>query len=110
AALAADVNQGWVWLGKSDFPHRSIVRLSARETGNTIYCEALTIDENFLRTYNQPPRLYIAEPYSALVAAEWYRRRLGVVTKEEAEIDVTLANNICGKIHACLEHPQIVVR
>ena len=110
AALTADVNQGWVWLDKSGLPHRSIVRLSVRDTGKTVHCEALSIDPNFLRTYNQSPRIHITEPQSALVAAEWYRERLGVEKQTEVEIDVAPANCIIGKTRACLDHPQIVVR
>jgi hypothetical protein len=110
AAQEADVNQGWVRLGGHDFPHRSIVRLSVRESGKVVHCEVLSIDQNFLRTYNQPPRIQITEPQSALVTAEWYRRRLGVGTRTEAEIDVTAANCIWGRIRACLDHPQVVVR
>ncbi len=110
AAETADVNQGWVWLGGSDLPNRSIVRLSAGDTRKSVYCEVLSIDDNFLRAYNQPPRNQITEQRSALVAAQWYRERLGVEPGTEAEIEVRPANCICGKIRACLDHPQVVVR
>ena len=110
AAQTADVNQGWVWLGGHDLPHRSIVRLSARDTGRVVHCEVLSLDRNFLRAYNVQPRIQISDPQSALVAAEWYRRRLGVEARAEAEIDVVPANCAWGKMCACLDHPQIAVR
>src|SRR5689334_7888533 len=92
AAQVEDVNQGWVWLCRSDLPHRSIVKLSARDTGKSVHCEVLSIDENFLRSYNQSPRVQISDPQTALVAAEWYRQRLGVDLHTDAEIDVASAN------------------
>jgi hypothetical protein len=109
-AQSTDVNQGWIWLGSRDLPHRTIVRLSARDTGGTVYCEALSIDDNFLRSYNRPPRITITDPLSALVVAEWYRKCLRLEARTEAEIDVEPANHLFGKLHACLDHPQIVVR
>jgi hypothetical protein len=110
-AQNADVNQGWVWLGRSDLSHRSIVRLFSADTRKSVYCEVLTIDDNFLRSYNQPSRIQIAESQSALVIAEWYRMRLGgLKTLTEADIEVTPANGVCGRVRACLDHPQVVVR
>jgi len=40
AAKSEDVNQGGVWLrGHDDLLHRAILKLSARETGETVYRE-----------------------------------------------------------------------
>jgi len=111
AALHADVNQGWVWLGRSNLPYRSVVRLFSTAANKSVYCEALTIDDNFLRNYNREPRIPITDPQSTLVAAEWYRKRLGdLKTGTESDIEVTPANCMYGRIRACLDHPQIVVR
>jgi hypothetical protein len=110
AAQAADVSQGWVWLGGHGRLDRSVVKLSIRGTGKSVHCEALSIDGNFLREYNQPWRIQIDDPAVALVAAEWYRRRLGLETQTDAEIDVKLAKGYWAKVRACLDHPQVVVR
>ena len=111
AAQIAEISQGWVWLPKSIISQRSIVKLFSKDTRKTVYCEALSIDDNFVCSYNESQRtLEITEPRSALVASEWYRKRLGICTCTEAEIVVTPSN--CGywQIRACLDHPQIVVR
>lgn len=115
AALNEDVNQGWVWLHKSQLPpgssQRSIVKLSASDTSKHVYCDTRSIDKNFINHYNESPHTKnIDESNSVLVAAEWYQIRLGVEKDDEAEIKVTSANHYYGKIRACLDHPQIVVR
>ena len=111
AALSNDVNQGWVWIGlKSQLPHRSIVRMVARNSGKSAFCEVLSIDSNFLRAYNKPPRISIKIPEESLVAPEWYREKLGIKTRSYAEIDVEPANHALGMFRACMDHPQVVVR
>lgn len=111
AAKTEDVNQGWVWLVGCKYPQRSIVKLSANCTSKYVYCETRSIDKNFINDYNESEHTEkIDEPDSALVAAEWYRIRLGVEKGTKAEIKVTLANNCYGHIRACLAHPQLVVR
>ncbi len=128
-ALKEDVNQGWIWIHKSQLPsgspQRSIVKLSASDTSKYVYCEARFIDGDFEYDYNPPDdnnddkkscrlkrcrRSRIDDPKSTLVAAEWYQIRLGVENVTEAEIKVTPANHCYGHIRACLDHPQIVVR
>src|ERR1019366_6928489 len=108
ASIAEDANQGWVWLSRPDLPHRSVVKLSTAACKKGIYCEILTIDNNFINSYNgRQHTKTLVEP--ALVASEWYRKRLRIDKGEEAEIEVTIANGVCGRLHACLDHPQIVV-
>lgn len=113
AAKTEDVSQGWVRLGGLKLPHRSVVKLKASDTGKSVYCEVLSIDDNFIDDYNRPGggRIAIkdAQQY-VLVAAEWYRTHLGLKTGDEAEIEVTIDNGFCGRVHACLHHPQVVVR
>jgi hypothetical protein len=115
AALNEDVNQGWVWLQKSQLPlgspQRSIVKLSASATSKHTYCETRLIDKNFINRYNESSHTKnIDESDLILVAAEWYQIHLGIENDDEAEIKVTSANHFCGRIYACLDHPQVVVR
>lgn len=111
AAQREDMNEGWVWLKKLGLPQRSIVRIKNTENGRTVCCEALQIDENFLREYNQPPRKEITDPDKSLVMNAWYRIRLGgLLTETDYRLEVSQANNLCGKLRASLRHPQIVVR
>ena len=111
AAPLEDVNQGWVRIWQSDLPHRSIVKLTTRNSSKYVYCEVLSIDPNFIRAYNKPGRIHITDSQSAFVAAEWYRTRLGgLKTQADAEIEVKPVNNIYGRVRACLHHPQIAIR
>ena len=115
AAKIEDISQGWVWLGVEDkLAQRSIIRLSTSIDGNrkSVYSEALKIDDNFLRDYNQQGggRIAIGNPRAALVISEWYRSRLGLQTRTDVEIDWKAADNFWGQVRACLDHPQIVVR
>ena len=106
-----DLSQGWVWIGGLSLPHRSVVKLSALKTGKSVYCEVLSIDDNFLVDYNETRNTKpISNATNALVAAEWYRSRLGIKQDTDEEIEVEEANCIWGKVRACLHHPQIIVR
>ena len=51
ASLREDAQQGWVWLQNSNFPARSIVKITNPKNKKSIYCESLQIDNNFLRLY-----------------------------------------------------------
>ncbi len=111
AALQQDMNQGWIWLSQPSLGHRSIVKVVNLSNGKIVFCEALQIDENFLADYNQPPRLSITGPESSLVMNAWYRKLLGdLVTNHDHDLKIGRANNPYGKLRACLQHPQVVVR
>jgi hypothetical protein len=115
AALSEDVQQGWVWLVDPRLPPRGIVKLLYR--GKAVYCEALQIDRNFLKRYNVhgEGRCFITDPQKSLVINGWYRAKLGnPATKEDHSVTIRACSwwpfSWYGKVWACLEHPQIVVR
>ena len=111
AALNEDVHQGWMWLQHASLPLRAIVKVTAIDTGRSVHCECLQIDENFLKRYNQEPRIPIHSPSDALVVGEWYRAALGIVgTRSSAEISLRVCKTPLGQIVACIQHPQVVVR
>jgi hypothetical protein len=111
ASTVEEAQQGWVWLESSSLPPRSIVKLTNIATGNTLYCEALQIDENFLHHYNKPQRISITSPASSIVMNGWYRSKLGNLVKQStAQISIKPANGHCGRFMACAHHPQVVVR
>ena len=111
--MTDDVSQGWVWLGGLKLPHRSVVKLRAADTGKSVYCEVLSIDDNFIDNYNDPDakRFKIKDKnQSVLVAAEWYRTRLGI-EKTGDEVDIEVITDIPFRgLWAALDHPQVVVR
>ncbi len=107
------VSDGFVWLKESDLPSRCIVRIKNPATRKVVYCEALQIEENFLRGYNKPPRRSIgpSEMDRALVMGRWFRWRLGdLKTKTEYLLQIESCNGWWGKFRACTHHPQVVVR
>ena len=111
AALREDTQQGWVWLQDASLPARSIVKITNPANGKSVYCEALQIENNFLSTYNQSPRVSISDPQAALVISGWYRAALGdLSTKADVPLNIKPSNCWWGKFKACTDHPQIIVR
>ena len=111
AALQEDMQQGWVWLQDKNLSPRSIVKITNLATGKRIFCESLQIDQNFLNTYNQSPRITISDPMSSLVISAWYRESLGGLgSQQEASIKIQALNSWYGRFMACIYHPQTVVR
>lgn len=111
AAREDDSHQGWVWLQRSTLPARSIVKIKNSNNGKQVFCEALQIDDNFLRSYNQSPRLTIDQPSEVLVIGAWYRSGLGAIhSQEELPLEIEECNSLIGRFKACTGHPQVVVR
>jgi hypothetical protein len=111
AALREDTQQGWVWLQDASLPARSIVKITNPANGKSVYCEALQIEDNFLRAYNQSPRISISTPKATLVISGWYRAKLGSLsTQADVPLNIKPSNLWWGKFKACTDHPQIVVR
>jgi hypothetical protein len=111
AARTEDVNEGFVWARLPELPVRDVIKIINSESGESVHCEVLQIDPNFLRIYNQHPRIQISDPECSIVMAEWYRVRLGgLETQKEYKLKIVNASSFCGKVRACLDHPQTVVR
>ena len=111
AAREEDAHQGWVWLQNPNFSTRSIIKITNPKNGQCVYCEALQIESNFLKKYNQPPRIPIDEPTSALVIGEWFRDGLGgLETQFEFPLQIVQCNSSWARFRACTHHPQIIVR
>jgi hypothetical protein len=110
-ALRVDMNEGWVWLKRKNSEPRPIIRINNKTNRKKIYCECLEIDKNYLTEYNQSPRYTIKETDSVITMNDWYRKKLGNLEKHsEYELEVEECNNACGKLMACLDHPQTIVR
>jgi hypothetical protein len=111
AAREEDAHQGWVWLQDATLPARSVVKIENLLSGKSVYCEALQIDDNFLKQYNQSPRISITDAAGALVIGAWYRAGLGgIESQTEVNLRVSQCNSLWGQFKACTGHPQIIVR
>lgn len=110
AMLREDVHQGVVWLRAAGAPARGIVKITNEANGKSVHCEAMQIDDNFLDAYNQGRRFHIGDDPS-LVIGYWHREKLGsIATRSNASLTMRPANGLWGKLMACLDHPQTVVR
>ncbi len=111
SAREEHAHQGWVWLQDASLPPRGVIKITNPNTQKSVYCEALQIDANFLKTYNQPPRRTITKPEETLVIGAWYRAGLGEIgTRTEVSLTVSASNSWIGQFRACVGHPQVVVR
>ena len=111
ASLDDDISEGFVWLQKPELPARCVVRIESPDGSHVVYCEALQIEANFLSKYNQTPRYQILAPTSAIVLNSWYRAKLGQLgTQEEYQLQIARADGWWGRLRACMQHPQVVVR
>jgi len=111
AAMKEDAHQGWVWLQDSSLPARSVIKITNPLNRKTIHCETLQIEDNFLFLYNQFPRISISKPDSTIVIGRWYRASLGGLnTQEDIPLTIKPCNSVWGRLMACIDHPQTVVR
>jgi hypothetical protein len=110
-AREEDAHQGWVWLQNASLPARGVIKITNPNTRKSVYCEALQIDANFLKSYNQSPRRTITKPEETLVIGAWYRAGLGEIgTRVEIPLTVCASNSWLGQFLASVGHPQVVVR
>ena len=118
AALHEEANAGWVWL--EEFPSRSLLKISHKDSGCSVVCEARTLDANFIAKYNHEPRCNIEPTKSAhtLVMSQWYRDALGGFKTTERDnttgtIELTIDKCRFPRwevIRAACCHPDIVAR
>ena len=111
AALAEDINNGWVWLPERIVAERTLVRVRNCESGMAVYCEAIPIGGNFVSRYIVNRRITKANLKTAVVMNEWYRKKLGIEsTKIECKFEISVEENLYGQIMASFQNPQVVVR
>jgi len=116
AALSGEDKEGWVWLQQPNLPSFTPIEIQNPQTGRSVYCECRHIDSNFLRVYNQPPRISIGVPQKALVISGWYRDALGgIETTHHSNRDVPLTIRklrIWGwrQVRSACHHPDAIAR
>ena len=112
ASLREDMNQGWVWITNTNFSPRSIIKIKNKTNGKSIYCESLKIDSNYIFSYNNNIRTFKINEYdNILTINSWYRKKLGdIKTNSDYSLEIHPSDNYFGKIMACYDHPQIIVR
>jgi hypothetical protein len=115
AAMSRDINEGWVWVSDPQVAQRPIIRIENKNNGKHVFCECLRIDENFRAEYSPPNdistrRLQLPKTGNVVAMNEWYRKKLGVGTQAEYELEIKGARHCWDRLRANFDHPQVVVR
>jgi hypothetical protein len=117
AALHEEATEGWVWLATPAVEtHRLIIlRNLDLKSHPTVYCEARSIDDNFLRFYNErkhTSRIELENHGDVLILGDWYRQALGIpATGIEVDIEVRQPKNpFWPALRAGSQHPDTTVR
>jgi len=113
AALINDINSGWIWIDNPIITERTVIKITNSDTGENVYCEALSIDENFLKEYNKEDRYQIklGKETHTVVLNSWYRKHLGHIKPQSKNtFEIEIKDTVFGKIMASLKHPQIIIR
>jgi hypothetical protein len=113
AALAEEENEGWVWFKTPKLNTRTLVKLHSSKTRRTVFCQSRKIDDNFLKRYNECPRIRIQNgKEEPLVIGEWYRDALGGFdTQTEVDVEISpLKIPLWRELRAACHHPDIVAR
>lgn len=87
-ALVENIEAGFVWIGKPKVESRTIVRINnCKKNGKVVYCQALNIDNNFVKKYNEEKSTTtIKKDGDYIVANKWYRDKLGIEKNKEAKL------------------------
>lgn len=114
SSMYEDIDTGAVWISGATYPPRTIVKIRCTETRKSVYTEALLIEPNFLKKYNHPPRITIADTETALVMNNWYRHLLGdIQSKNTYDFDISIPTDesaYWGRLRATMTHPQLAIR
>lgn len=105
------MESGSIWIGTPKLQSRAVVRIRNLSSGRCVYCEAMIVDVYFCEYYEKRIGRRLAEPQRAFFANEWYRNKLGISTSSgTVDLEVVPADSFGRRIHACLHHPQAVIR
>lgn len=73
--------------------HGQLLKIKNKSNKSIVYCEALEIDDNFIKEYNQRLRVNIKKNEKTIIINRWYRSRLGgVETKRIYDLVISCAN------------------
>ncbi|WP_229620772.1 hypothetical protein [Vibrio parahaemolyticus] len=117
ASLAEDINSGWCWIKGSEVSNRSLVQIKNNTNGKSVVCEALSVDRNFEKKYEDSnasqTNKNLLNTSNVVLMNAWYREKLGIdKTQSGQDLQISFVTKWCvGKrIKACTMHPQVAVR
>jgi len=113
-ALKEDINSPFVWITDNNLSSRSIIKLKNAIVDKCIFCEALVIDENFIKQYNNSKQTYKIFPdKNILVINEWYRNKILLKKNQTAILEIKSPCKFFAwtyQIKAGLLHPDSCIR
>lgn len=117
AALYEESTSGWVWLANPRVePHRLIsLRSQEIESHPIIYCEARSLDDNFVTYYNSKAhtkKINQCDYQDVLIISDWYRRALSI-PQTQTQVDLYVRDQerpFLPALRAGSQHPDPTVR
>lgn len=112
--MKEDINGPTVWLQGSTLEGRDLELLRCKQNHKSVWVDAQIVDDNFLENYNQPPRKSLNKNIKAIIANEWYRRKLGITKWSDADLEIKQIKlplmRPFRQMQAALNHPDSAVR
>jgi len=113
-AIWDDVESGAIWISPtpaSTFTSRTIVHVRNEDNHRSIRCEAKMVDEYYLKRFTEQTGHTVDETAQHVFINAWYRKALGLTTRQgPIKLAIVADESLPGKLRACLQHPQVVVR
>jgi hypothetical protein len=113
-SMKEDINGPTVWLQGSTLEGRDLVLVRCKQNHKSVWVDAQIVDDNFLKNYNQPPRKSLSKNIKAIIANEWYRRKLGIKKWSDADLEIKQIKlplmRPFRQMQAALNHPDSAVR
>ena len=113
-SLKEDINSPTVWLQGSNLDSRDLVMVKCKQNLKSVWVDAQIVDDNFLKNYNQPPRISLDNNIKAIIANEWYRNKLGIIKGDNVDLNINKIKlpfmRPIRQMQAALNHPDSSMR
>lgn len=89
ASISTESLESWIWTNFSSIDSNGYILISNPTNNKKIKCFKRTIDDNFLRIYNDKGRIRInPKDGNVIVINEYYRKQLNIETQHEYDLDI----------------------
>jgi hypothetical protein len=81
--------ESWIWTNHDVTDFNNFIQIKNVSNGKTITCFKRTIDDNFLRLYNDDKnRIQITPDDDVIIMNEYYRRKLEIETQKYYDLEI----------------------
>ncbi len=106
ASMNIDSLEPWIWTNYDEIDSNGYITITNSSNNKKIKCFKRTIDNNFLKMYNQEGRIKIdSRNDKIIVINEYYRKRLGTETQQECQLTIKKAKYF-DQLFFNLDHPN----